>query len=644
MLRKLVLLFLLALLAVPTLVGFAQEPDGLPVDVPREDLWVFDQIFRWGTVGNYNVWRIGGSTPFHHALMLETFWNRDQETGEFIHALADGDPVYNDDFSEMSVNLRQGVMWSDGEEFDADDVVYTIETIKAVPELGQGGWHPQLVDFDVQVEKTGDFSVHFTLNRSNPRFHTLFESRWNGVYMMPSHVVSAAAEAVGGTENLGSWEWAAEDVVVLGNYLPVEADPNGYWELFRRRDDPENSLAGIITGGSGPPYALSIFYGNENIRKAIAMSRNELDVYFDVDIESFEFTLDNASKARSWYTDFPWAYPNEVSSRQLAMNMEGDPMLANKDVRWALALAIDIVELQTEYIGGVAKVTPFPVPPTAKLYNLYHGPMTEWLTNLQIDLGDGEMYNPYDPTVPDQIAAWAEEQGFAVPGEPHEVFGSGWWKYDTDAAEKLLIKAGLSRGGDGQWLTPDGEPWVLDLQSDPSENDAYRMGQAAFDMWTDFGVEVNFSTLDRNTWDQNHFVGSYEVSTPWTSFALASGDMWPQIRGRHSRYYAPVGEDYRPLGGDGVRRLRDDRLDELIDAMESVNPVSQEAENIEINTQLLQHWVENMFDITCIAFKKFVTWDETYWTGFPTAENPNYQPLYWFQGGKYAIQNLHPTS
>ena len=98
--------------------------------------------------------------------------------------------------------------------------------------------------------------------------------------------------------------------------------------------------------------------------------------------------------------------------------------------------------------------------------------------DLQIDLGDGEMYNPYDPTVPDQIAAWAEDYGHTVPGAPREVFGSGWWKFDTDAAAKLLMKAGLSQNGSGQWLTPDGEVWSLDIQSDPSENDAISYGSS----------------------------------------------------------------------------------------------------------------------------------------------------------------------
>lgn len=633
MARKLIFILSLVLLSLPTLVSIAQEPQGLPVDVPREEMFVFDQIFRYGTVGNYNVWRTGGNTPHHHALMLETLWYRDQETGEFINGLAVSDPMYNDDFTSMSVDLREGVLWSDGVEFTADDLVFTVETIKNSPDLTQSGWNALLNQFMDSVEKTGDYSVTFNLTEPNSRFHSLFETRWNGIYMMPKHIV----ENVEG--DLGLWEWT--DPVVLGNYLPVEADPNGFWELFERRDDPENSVAGIITGNPGPKYVLSIFYGDSS-RKAIAMSRGELDVYFDVDIEAFETTLDTTPTARSWYTDFPWAYPNEVSTRQLSFNLESDPLLANPDVRWALALSLNMVEMQTEYIGGVAKVTAIPIPPTASLSKIYHEPLEEWMTNLQIDLGDGEMYNPYDPTVSEQIAAWAENQGFTVPGTPQEVFGYGWWKFDTDAAEKLLLKAGLTRDGNGDWLTPEGERWSLDLQSPPDENDAFRVANAATDMWSDFGIDVNLSGLERNVWDQNRFVGQYEVATPWHTFALASGDSWPEVRDLHPQYYAPVGEDYRPLGGDGQRRINDPMIGEFIDQMATLDPTSEE--NFEVNREFVKYWTENMYDITTIAFKKFVTWDERFWTGFPTAEDPNYMPLYWFQGGKFAFQNLTPVS
>lgn len=633
MARKLVFILSLVLLSLPTFLSIAQEPQGLPVDVPREEMFVLDQIFRYGTVGNYNVWRTGGNTPHHHALMLETLWYRDQETGERVYGLATSDPMYNDDYTEMSVELREGVLWSDGVEFTADDLVFTVETIKATPELTQSGWNAQLNQFMESVEKTGDYSVTFNLTETNPRFHNLFETRWNGIYIMPKHVV----ENVEG--DLGTWEWT--DPVVLGNYIPIQADPNGFWELFQRREDPENSVAGIVTGNAGPPYVLTIFYGDSS-RKAIAMSRGELDVYFDADIEAFETTLDTTPTARSWYQDFPWAYPNEVSTRQLSFNFEGDPLIQDLKVRWALALSLNMVEMQTEYIGGVAKVTVIPVPPTASLSRIYHEPMQDWFINLEIDLGDGTMYQPYDATVPDQIAAWAEDQGYTVPGTPQEVFGYGWWKFDTEAAETLLLNAGLTRDGNGDWLTPEGERWVLELQSPPDENDAFRMANAAADMWSDFGIDVNLSGLERNVWDQNHFVGQFEVSTPWTTFALASGDFWPEVRGRHPQYYAPAGEDYRPLGGDSLQRLNDPMIGEFIDRMAGLEPTSEE--NFEVNREFLQYWIENMYFITGIAFKKFVTWDERYWTGFPTAEDPNYMPLYWFHGGKFAIQNLTSVS
>jgi peptide/nickel transport system substrate-binding protein len=607
-----------------------QSESLLPVDVPRNELFVADQIYRFSTgIGNYNLWGTG-DTPHRHALMMETLWYRDQETGERIYGAAISDPEYNDDFTQMTVKLRDNLYWSDDVQFTADDLVYTVETLVSTPELTGSGWSAQLSQFLTSVEKVDDFTVQFTLNQSNPRFHTMFETAWNGVYMMPKHVMETVDDLV--TAKL-------EDPVVLGAYRPIEFDPNGFWELFERREDWERTPAGIITGNPGPKYVLIIFYG-DSAHKSIAMSRGELDVYFDADIEAFQATLDTTPSARSWYTEFPWGYPNELNTRQLAFNLEVAPF-DNKDVRWALALALDIVQLQTEYIGGVAKVTAIPVPPTANLMKLYHDPMEEWMQNLEIEIEPGEMYKPYDPTVPDRIAAWAEEQGYTVPGEPREVFGSGWWNFAPDVAERLLIKNGFSRDANGKWLTPEGQAWTIDIQSPPDENDAFRMATAAADMWTDFGIDVNLQGLERSVWNQNTFVGQYQVSTPWTTFVRADGDAWPQIRGLHPDFYAPTGEDYRPKGGNAQFRLNDAVTGETIDAMVGLNPSSEE--NIQAVQEYLKYWTENMFFITGISFKKFVTWDERYWTGFPTSEEPAYMPLYWFQGGKFAIQSLKPV-
>jgi peptide/nickel transport system substrate-binding protein len=607
------------------------EMSQLPVDVPRNEVFVADQIFRYSVIDNYNFWVNGPHTPHRHALMSETLWYRDQETGERINGVAASEPVYNADFTQMNVDLHDSLYWSDGVQFTADDLVYTVELLKSNTELSANGWSAEFNNYVDSVEKTGDFSVQFNLSQPNPRFHTLFETRWNGVYMMPKHIFETVEDPV---------TFTYSDPVVLGAYNVVEADPNGFWELFERREDWERTPAGIIVGKPGPKYVLTVFYG-DSTKKAIAMSRGDLDVFFDVDFEAFQTVLNTTPTARSWYTDFPWAYPNEIDVRHLVFNQEADPIYANKDVRWALALALDIVDLQTEYIGGVAKVTVMPVPPTAALSEKYLDPMEEWLQNLEIEVAPGEMYKPYDPTISDQIAAWAEEQGYTVPGTPREVFGTGWWKYDPATAEKLLVKNGFSRGGNGKWLKPDGTPWTLEIQSPPDENDAFRMANAATDMWSDFGIDVNLVGLERSVWDQNNAVGQFEVSTPWYSWVLASGDSWPQVRTWHPDLYVPKGEDSRSTGGSNIARINDPQWGEYIDAMVPVNPDSEE--NVQITTDMLKYWVEQMYFITPIAFKKFVTWDERYWTGFPTSEDPKYMPLYWFQGGKFAFQGLEPV-
>ena len=598
----------------------------LPVDTPRNELFVADQIFRYGVAGNYNMHLPTSITPHRHALMMETFWYRDQETGVRLYGAAKSDPVYNADFTSMKVDLRDNIFWSDGIQFNADDVVYTIQTILGNNQLA---WNPDLTLWVDSIKKTGDYSVEFTLKKPNPRFHSLFEARWNGVYMMPKHQFEKVTDLVTFTN---------EKPVVLGAYVPSKFDPNGFWELFQLRDDWQKTSTGIQVKQAGPKYVLTIFYG-DSTKKAIAMSRHELDVFFDADFEAFKSVVESTPTFRSWYKAFPWAYPNENDSRHLTFNLD-DPNYKIKDVRWALTLALDVVDMQTNYIGGVAKVTAIPVSPSGSLMKLYHDQLEDWLKNLEIEVEPGTKYKPYDATIPDQIAAWATKAGYTVPGKPRDVFGTGWWKYAPDVAEKLLTKNGFKRDANKKWLTPDGKPWTIDLQSPPDENDAFRMANAAKDQWSKFGLNVNLQGVERDTvWNPNNAMGQFGVTTLWYSWALANGDSWPQIQGLRSDRYQPIGKDVRPTGGFSGR-MKDPKIDQFIADMEKVNPDTEE--NFKIVREFLKYWVENAFDVTQIGFKKFVTWDEQYWTGFPTSENPTYQPLYWFHGGKYTFQVLKP--
>ena len=50
--------------------------------------------------------------------------------------------------------------------------------------------------------------------------------------------------------------------------------------------------------------------------------------------------------------------------------------------------SLDIVDIQTNYIGGVAPVTALPEPATSALSKLYHQPLKDWLAGLGLSAGN----------------------------------------------------------------------------------------------------------------------------------------------------------------------------------------------------------------------------------------------------------------
>ena len=93
---------------------------GASSELPRNETLIVEN--PEGTIRNagwFNIWAVnaGGQSTGLHQLAMDTFWYIDPEhgiDGVWDNSLAAEPPIYNADFTEMTVKLRPGIFWSDG--------------------------------------------------------------------------------------------------------------------------------------------------------------------------------------------------------------------------------------------------------------------------------------------------------------------------------------------------------------------------------------------------------------------------------------------------------------------------------------------------------------------------------------------------
>jgi len=128
-------------------VAFAQEVQEIIPGVPRNEVIIIeDPSGRSLDPGRFNLWG-GGMISYSTGLQqlcLGALWYIDPDEGiegePWINLLAAEPPVYNEDYTEMTVKIREGIYWSDGVPFTVDDVIYTVELLKAHPEMTWGAY------------------------------------------------------------------------------------------------------------------------------------------------------------------------------------------------------------------------------------------------------------------------------------------------------------------------------------------------------------------------------------------------------------------------------------------------------------------------------------------------------------------------
>src|SRR5260370_41605661 len=224
--RALRFLALAMLLAIPVSAS-AQEPIS---NLPRNQTLIVEN--PEGTIKNvgwFNIWAInaGGQSTGLHQLAMDTFWYIDPQKGVdgvWDNSLASEKPIYNADFTEMTVKLRKGIFWSDGVEFTADDVIYTIQTHIKTNGLR---WSAPVQINVADVSAPDPQTVVFKLKKANSRFHALFTVRWNAMWMMPRHVFEKLPDILKFDNN---------PPVTLRAYTLKSFDPNRQWYLSHQPD------------------------------------------------------------------------------------------------------------------------------------------------------------------------------------------------------------------------------------------------------------------------------------------------------------------------------------------------------------------------------------------------------------------------
>ena len=624
--KCLVLLLAVLFVALFASVAFAQ----LPAGISRGDTLIADQLTgRVGTPSNFNLWS-GWRWQDRglQQLAMEPLWTVDYATGEIIPGLASEMPIYNSDFTQMTIKLRKGIYWSDGVPITADDVVFTIDLHVRTPGLL---YHGPMAEFVDKVYKTDDHTVVVELKGSNSRFHTHFLDRWGCLRIMPKHIFEKVEDPLAFEFN---------PPVSSGPYVLYDYDPAGFWTLWERREDWERTPTGMLYGEPKPKYVFFRAFETEE-SKILAQVRHELDMAQHTP-EGLRAVLEKSDTARAWRKEWPWVVNIDPCITGVMFNNMAEPY-DNREVRWALVLAIDIVDYMAIAFDLMAPVSPIHLPPVPAYREAFFKPLEGWLKEFELDLGNGEKFKPYDPEVPFRIAQVAKERGFPVPESSEaikELFGIGWWKYAPDVAEKLLKKNGFTRGEDGKWRLPDGSLWKIQVISatNPAHHN-FRNAVAVAEQWKRFGIEATMSPTE--AFDTLVLNGEFEVSSQWPAAEPwgAGVDLSRTLEPWHSRLLTPIGQPVT-LGPGGGARWSNSELDKIIEKMGMTDPFADIETTTSLGIEALKILVKEMPTIPTYGYCGAVAWDEYYWINYPGAESPYTQPYQHWPNFKYMLPFL----
>ena len=442
------------------------------------------------------------------------------------------------DLSTVTFNLLPGVVWSDGEPFTADDVVFTWEwnVDETNGSIDSVSW--QLLS---NVEAIDELTVLATFASPSIGWFQPFGSNIGVIY--PRHFWE-------GKEASAANEEFALNPVGTGPYVLEELSPNDQViykvnENYREPNKPYFDRV-IVKGGGDAASAL----------RAVTRT-GDWDIAFTLQIDKRALEAGLGDQGAVYGTpgtgvekiQFNFSDPNTEVDGQRSQKDTPHPFLTNLAVRQAISLAIDRDLLSNELYGGSPGE-----PPARNILagmGIYESPNTTW------------EYNP------EAAAALLDEAGWVLNGDVREKDGVRLsLKYVTTNADlrkrvQAVVKNSLTElGFDVELVQIDGSVF---FDGSP-------------------GNEQNFT----------HFYSDMQEYTDGSTSAFPINYMkyW---------YAGPEGENIAQLenGYTGTNKTRYANAD--YDALwEKLASAATEQEAIDLFIAMNDHVVENVVEIPLV--------------------------------------------
>ncbi len=417
----------------------------------------------------------------HHQVMIESLYYLNYQTGELIPWLAAGPAEWNDDFTEVTISLRDGITWSDGEAFTADDIVFTINMLKENQTLIFAN---RVVDV-TEAEAVDDLTVKITLANPDPRFVVnAFGVRiWGAVRIVPQHIWEGQDP-----NTFTNFDLEKGWPVWTGPYKLLKASSTEF--VFDRRDD----WWGAETGFQELPAPKRVIFveAGPDERKAAALTANEVDGQPSLRIDTFIDVRSKNPDAIGWKTDEPHAWIDPCPG-MLGFNTRLEPW-DDADMRWAIAYAIPNQRIGDAQTGGFGQVSHYNFPD--------YPAVQAWLTENQ------DLLDQYDPTV-----------------------------HDPAKAQEIIESKGYVMGSDG-FYEKDGEPLQVDILFKTEEPILPAILVAVFQ---EVGIDAAPRALAGAAYHDARATGDYEIET----HHVACGSVvepYDELNLLHSRWIRPIGE------------------------------------------------------------------------------------------------------